>query len=521
MLHVLGCITQQHDIRFVVLAGLLCLFACMTAMSLIARARASEGRLRYLWLAGAGVVSGCGIWGTHFVAMLAYRAGLPVAYDPWLTGLSVLTAASLCGVGFTVAMTRVGPAIGGAVTGAAISAMHYIGMAAVRAPAHAIWNIEYIATSVAIGVLLTGLALHLAFRRPTLRGYLSGAVLFTLGIVGMHFTAMAAVVYVPDSTVSIPNAVLDPAALAVSVAAVAVLIVALGLAGATVDRHLALRALSETERLRAYVVELEATKADLESTSEDLRHALDAAAHASQVKSQFLATMSHELRTPLNAVIGFSEIMLTETFGPLGAARYRDYARDIHASGTHLLSLINDILDLSRLDAGQVELRDEAIDVASLIKELLRMVKGQAQSAGLKLTATIDPDLPLLRADQRRVKQVLINLLSNAIKFTPAKGCIDIAAAMRGDELAISVADTGIGIAKEDLPRALSRFGQIDSTLSRKYEGAGLGLPLSKQLIELHGGRLFLESELNTGTTVTIVFPAPRISTPERPALSA
>ncbi|HEY4113366.1 MAG TPA: MHYT domain-containing protein [Rhizomicrobium sp.] len=511
MLQVLGCITTQHDFRFVVLAGILCLFACLTAMSLIARARATEGRMRHLWLAGAGVVAGCGIWGTHFVAMLAYRAGLPVAYDPWLTTLSVLIAASLCGVGFAVAMTRAGPAIGGAITGAAIGAMHYVGMAAVRVPAHAVWNLGYVAASVIIGVSLTAAALYIGFRQPKMSGYVTGATLFTLGIVGMHFTAMTAVVYIPDPAVAIPDVVLDPAALAIAVAAVAALIVGLGLAGALVDRHLALRAQSDNERLRVHVAELEATKAELELRSSELQAALEAAACASQAKSQFLATMSHELRTPLNAVIGFSEMLVTETFGPLGNPRYREYAGDIRASGAHLLSLINDVLDLSRLDAGQADLRDDDIDVATLIDQTVRMVRGQADAAKLKLSMRLEPNLPRLRADNRRVRQVLLNLLSNAIKFTPGKGRVEISAALQGEELAIVVADTGIGIAKQDIPRALSRFGQIDSSLSRKYEGAGLGLPLSKQLVELHGGRLVLESEMNVGTTVAVVFPVQRL----------
>jgi signal transduction histidine kinase len=490
-------------------------------MSLIARARATDGRLRHLWLAAAGVVAGCGIWGTHFVAMLAYRPGIPVAYDPWLTTVSVLIAASLCGVGFAAAMTRIGPAIGGAVTGAAIGAMHYVGMAAVRAPAHAVWNPGFVGASVIIGISMTAAALYIAFRHPKLSGYVTGAVLFMLGIVAMHFTAMTAVVYVPDSSVRIPDVVLDPAALAIAVAAVAALIVALGLAGALVDRHLAQRAQSDNERLRVHVAELEVTKAELELRSSELQTALQAAAVANQAKSQFLATMSHELRTPLNAVIGFSEMLVTETFGPLGNPRYSEYAGDIRASGAHLLSLINDILDLSRLDAGQADLKDDDIDIPVLIEQTVRMVRGQADAARLKLAVKIEPGLPCLRADNRRIRQVLLNLLSNAIKFTPANGRVEISAARTGDGLAIVVADTGIGIARNDISRALSRFGQIDSSLSRKYEGAGLGLPLSKQLVELHGGRLVLDSEPGVGTTVSIVFPSERLFQQAAPAASA
>ncbi|HEY8699330.1 MAG TPA: MHYT domain-containing protein [Rhizomicrobium sp.] len=516
MLHVLGCITEQHDLRLVVLAALLCFFACTTAMSMIARGRAAQGRMRTMWLAAGGLVAGCGIWGLHFVAMLAYRSGLPVAYDVWLTALSVVIAASISALGFTLAFSRMGPAFGGAVTGAAISAMHYTGMAAVRIPAVASWDVGYVVASLLIGILLSALALHIALRRDDIRGYAIGAGLFAVAIVGMHFTAMSAVVFLPDPTVTVTGVVIDPGILAIAIAATVVLIMALGLIGALVDHHLAARASEEATRLHAHIAELEATQKQLESTSEHLSAALDAADAANRAKSQFLATMSHELRTPLNAVIGFAEIISSEIFGPLGSARYREYAGDIRASGAHLLSLINDILDLSRLDAGQAGLNEEMLDVSALVAETSRMMRRQAEEADLEIAEKVDPGLPALRADKRRVRQVLLNLLSNAIKFTPGKGRIVVSAARRGSELAVIVTDTGIGIAKDDIATALEHFGQIDGRLSRRYEGAGLGLPLAKQLMELHGGRLELASEPSRGTTVAMVFPTERLFDPVR-----
>ncbi len=238
----------------------------------------------------------------------------------------------------------------------------------------------------------------------------------------------------------------------------------------------------------------------------------DSAESSNRAKSQFLANMSHELRTPLNAVIGFAEMMSAETFGPLGSPRYQEYADAIRGSGAHLLSLINDILDLSRLDAGQSDLIDEDLDVEEVAETVLTMVAGQAKAANIEASRTIEPNLPFLRADRRRVKQVLINLLANAVKFTPSGGKVRLSAALARDGgLTLSVADTGIGIAKQDIPKALERFGQVDSKLSRRYEGAGLGLPLAKQLMELHGGALVLESELNVGTTVSVTFPRERL----------
>jgi signal transduction histidine kinase len=513
MFRVLGCITEQHDLRLVVLAALLCFFACTTAMSMIARGRAASGRLRMMWLAAAGIVAGCGIWGLHFIAMLAYRAGLPVAYDVWLTSLSVVIAMSLCAAGFIVAFTRAGPAVGGAITGAAICAMHYTGMAAVRIPAVAHWDAVYVVASLTIGVVLTAAALHIALTRRDLRDYATGAALFAVGIVGLHFTAMTAVVYVPDPTVAVSGVVMEPSILAIAVAAVVVLVMALGLIGAILDHHLADRATQEAARLRAHIARLEVTQGELQATSGHLRSALESAALANQAKSQFLATMSHELRTPLNAVIGFSEVMVGQTFGPLGNARYREYAADIRSSGAHLLSLINDILDLSRLDAGQVELSDEDIDPAELVAESVRMVRGQVHAAGLTIAQEVATHLPLLRADHRRIRQILFNLLSNAIKFTPPKGSLVVSALSEGAELAISVADNGIGMAPEHIQRAFERFGQVDNSLSRKYEGAGLGLSIAKQLAELHSGRLDLQSKLDVGTTVSLIFPAERLIT--------
>ncbi|HEX4302636.1 MAG TPA: MHYT domain-containing protein [Rhizomicrobium sp.] len=509
MFRVLGCILEQHDLRLVALAGILCLFACATTMSMIRRARGGAGQTRTAWLIGAGIVAGSGIWGTHFIAMLAYQAGFPVAYDLDLTLLSALLAMTLCGGGFLVALSR--PALGGGLTGAAIGAMHYVGMAAVRAPADAVWDWRYVVASAVIGIGLMAYGMAYTLRRNTVMSYGAGALIFTVAICSMHFTGMSAVIYQFNPTVLVPNAVVEPTALAIAVAAVAVLVVALGLIGAIVDDHLASRNETEASRLRAHIVELEATQSALEQTSHSLSQALEAAAAANRAKSSFLAAMSHELRTPLNAVIGFSEMMATQVFGPLGHARYLGYANDIHGSGVHLLALINDILDLSRIDAGEGHLDESTVDLREVVAESLKLVSHQAAAAGIALDSVCDAGLPLVRADRRRLKQALINLLANAVKFTPAKGHIAVRALLHDGGPTIVVSDTGIGIAPKDIPRALEKFGQVDSSLSRKYEGAGLGLPLAKQFLELHGGTLTLESTVDIGTTVTITLPSSRI----------
>lgn len=271
--------------------------------------------------------------------------------------------------------------------------------------------------------------------------------------------------------------------------------------------HAAMRWRAERATLQTHIEELEATKDVLEKMSADLTKALAAADTASKAKSEFLAAMSHELRTPLNAVIGFSEVMVNEVFGPLGNDRYGEYAESIRRSGTHLLGLINDVLDMSRLNAGELKLTREEIRLGDLISEAIGVITMQAEASDVMLIEDIEPWLPALRLDRRRMRQVLVNLLTNAVKFTPAEGTVRISAHRRGDNVAIEIADTGIGIAAHDIPKALEHFSQVDGSLARKHEGAGLGLPLAKHLTELHGGWLELQSEPGIGTTATIILP--------------
>jgi PAS domain S-box-containing protein len=242
-----------------------------------------------------------------------------------------------------------------------------------------------------------------------------------------------------------------------------------------------------------------------------LSEARVAAEQANAAKSAFLASMSHELRTPLNAIIGFSEVMERALFGPLGSPRYEAYVKDVRDGAQHLLRLITDILDLSKADAGKLEIDDGVVDVAGAAAAAMKMVSGRAAGAGIALVARVDADLPALRGDERRIRQVLLNLLSNAVKFTPAGGRVDLAMARTGaGGIVITVADTGIGIAAADLPRVFEPFVQLNKDVWTTAEGTGLGLPLTRDLVERHGGRIEVASELGRGTTVTVTFPAER-----------
>ena len=243
--------------------------------------------------------------------------------------------------------------------------------------------------------------------------------------------------------------------------------------------------------------------------SEELKAARDQAIAANHARAMFVAGMSHELRTPLNAIIGFSEVLELELFGAVGSIRNREYVRDIRESGQHLLSMINDILDMSKIDAGKMALQESVIDVVQLITNCCRLTRTRAASAGIELTVEVGnkPALHVM-ADELRLKQVLFNLLSNAVKFTPAGGTIQVTACESGPrEIAIMVRDSGIGIAAEHLELIFEPFRQVDDSLERRAGGTGLGLALSRALIEMQGGRLFLVSEVGKGTVVTITLP--------------
>jgi len=240
---------------------------------------------------------------------------------------------------------------------------------------------------------------------------------------------------------------------------------------------------------------------------------------ANRSKSEFLATMSHELRTPLNAILGFSEVMLKEIYGALSPPSYRDYAQGIHESGRHLLSLINEILDLSKIEAGKFDLNETSIDLADVVDASVQVIRERVEAGGLHLDVGVPADIPPIRADERALKQILINLLSNAVKFTPEGGVVAVNAmiAPSGD-LKISVADTGIGIAENDLPGIVEPFRQVENTIARRYEGTGLGLPIVKSLVELHGGRIDIESVVEQGTVVTVHLPSYRVAVRKKAA---
>ncbi len=258
----------------------------------------------------------------------------------------------------------------------------------------------------------------------------------------------------------------------------------------------------------------------LKEREEELKVAQQLAEKANQAKTSFLANMSHELRTPLNAIIGFSEMIERKTLGPI-SENYREYGTIVRTSGQHLLSIINDILDAAKLNSGKTGLHYEPIDINQIITEAIAIISDRAEKAHLHIVTDLNPQCPTIEADALRVRQVLLNVFTNAVKFTPAGGRITVSTAVVGGELRVAVIDTGIGMAPEDIPRALQPFTQVNSGTTRAQEGTGLGLPISKSLVELHGGRFELASAPKIGTTVTIILPIQRTAqhATEHPAL--
>ena len=284
----------------------------------------------------------------------------------------------------------------------------------------------------------------------------------------------------------------------------------------------ALDTLSLSMEKVALIAELEQAKAN----SDEARRRAE---EASLAKSRFLATMSHELRTPLNAILGFSEVMKAELFGAHAVPAYKDYAKDIHSSGQHLLMLINEILDLSRVEAGRYELREESVAIANIVEDCRHLLSLRAENRDITVTEAIEPDLPRIWADERAIRQVVLNLLTNAIKFTPQGGSITIKVGWTatGGQYC-SIRDTGPGIPAEEIPVIMSSFGRGSLAQKNADEGSGLGLPIVKGLIDLHGGAFTIKSEVRIGTEVIFVLPPERVmnalprlnpDAPERPTL--
>jgi signal transduction histidine kinase len=271
---------------------------------------------------------------------------------------------------------------------------------------------------------------------------------------------------------------------------------------------------------RRVISQLEKSRTQLTTMSRRLAFAVDEAELANRAKSSFLANMSHELRTPLNAILGFSEVMKDQHLGPVHNARYLSYAGDIHSSGRHLLAIINDVLDLAKIEAGKMTIENAApFELAPVLTSSLAMLKGLGEKYGVTVQNEVVEDGLRINAVERMIRQIVINLVGNAIKFTPAGGTVHLSSRLRGDgAYEIAVRDTGVGMSEKEMAHAMMPFGQNDNRFTGKHEGTGLGLPLAKAMLELHDGILAMSSVPDNGTTVTMIIPAARVQARDRAA---
>ncbi|HEY1504558.1 MAG TPA: MHYT domain-containing protein [Stellaceae bacterium] len=483
-----ACIVEQHDLRLVGLAAFVCLFACFTATNLLAGAQGSSGKRRDLWHAAAALVFGVGVWTTHFIAELAYRPGIPVGYDIELTILSIAVAVVLSWIGMWIVLSLRVRHIGGAVVGLAVGAMHYIGVAALRAPADLIWDPVMVAISVVTGAAMAAAAMEVLSPKPRLGNLVGATVLLVLAIVGLHFIGMAALTLRLDPAIDMPREMLAPELLAIAVAAGTALIITLGLAGAFVDNRLAQRAIEENERLQRRI----------EERTAELRQVQDELVRNERlsVLGQLTATIAHELRNPLSA-IGNTIYAVRQRVEMQGLDLDRPLGR-IERSVSRCERIINDLIDFTQMRA--IEPKPVAINawLAALLDAL---------QVDVRIERRFSARDPIVDIDRERMRRVIVNLLENAVHAMSEplpdnrQPCIAIGARSQGGRVEITVEDNGRGIPADVLPKV------FEPLFSTKSFGTGLGLPTVKQIIEQHAGTIAITTSSATGTRVTLRLP--------------
>ena len=486
-----ACIVEQHDLRLVALAAFVCLFACFTSVNLLAGAQASSGKRRDLWHAIAAMVFGVGVWTTHFIAELAYRPGIPIGYEITLTLLSIAVAVLLSSIGMWIVLSLGIRHVGGAVIGLAVGAMHYIGVAALRAPADFIWDPVMVAVSIAAGAAMAAAAMEVLGAKPGLGNRVGAATLLVIAIVGLHFIGMAALTLRLNPAVDMPQEVIAPDMLAFAVAAGTALIITLGLAGAFVDNRLAQRTIEENEQLQR----------GIEERTTRLRQVQDKLVRSERLSAlgQLTATIAHELRNPLSA-IGNTVYALRQQVGAQGLDFDRSLDR-ITRSVSRCERIINDLTDFTQMRAIEVE----PVALNAWLEALLDERQFGAAIRVERFFATPDP---VIAIDGARMRRVIANLLDNAVQAMSEplpedrQPCIAIATRAQGNSLEIIIEDNGRGIPGDVLPKV------FEPLFSTKSFGTGLGLPTVKQIVEQHGGAIAIASTLSAGTRVTLRLPS-------------
>ena len=505
-------VTGHWDTAPTALSVTVSIFTALVALSVLANASDAVAPARRRWLVAAALVFGGGIWAKYVVGLLAFSPDMPARYALAPTVGAFILSVLFAGGGF--AMLGVVRGFGARLGAAALVAIGILAalrldMAAIHlqaAPSMEMAPFGY-ASLVAVAIAVT--VMWLTARPQPISVLVLGAVAVGAGVCGTHWFGMKAVglqgpLMFRDDGEVMPSGMIAPDVLATLVAVFVLTLLAIVFVFAAIDRRRTLGLREANEALEARVQE---RTAELERNAVALSRARDEAVRASKSKDHMLANMSHELRTPLNAILGFSEMMRGELQGPMGNAHYKRYTNLIHGSGTHLLGLVNQLLDQSKLEADSVELMAEQVDIGELADECVALVSPEATKKQISIWADIAPSLVAEQTDAAAIRQVLLNLLANAVKFTNWGGSGAVEARRAGDMIVIAVSDNGIGIPEDSLERVLEPFQQVDPYLSRKYGGAGLGLSISNRLMRLLGGALELRSEMGRGTTATMRLP--------------
>jgi NO-binding membrane sensor protein with MHYT domain/CheY-like chemotaxis protein/two-component sensor histidine kinase len=506
-------LTGYYETPLVLISILVAIVASYSALSLAGRVAEATGRARFAWNLGGAIAMGSGIWSMHFVGMLAFRLPIPIAFDTPITLVSLVLPIAASGLAlWQVSRANLGHVrlgVSALLMGVGINAMHYTGMAAMRMQPGIVYDPLLFALSVVIAVVASALALWIAFRlrRSTPDVWMpriGAAVVMGFAIVGMHYTGMAAANFPADSVCMAANVGVHRDSLATLVVLATFCVLGLSLIASVFDARLEANA-----RILAMS---QATALERQQLLERERIARDHAERLSALKDEFLATLSHELRTPLSAILGWAGMLQR---GVKDEATLKRALETIERNARAQGQLIDDLLDMSRIISGTVRLDVQTVDPARVIEAALGTVHPAAAAKMITLRTELgrEPGAPPLevRADPGRLQQVLWNLLANAVKFTPSGGNVQVLLGRDGNDAVIRVIDSGIGIAPDFLPYVFDRFRQQDASISRQHGGLGLGLSIAKQLVELHGGTIAVESAgTHAGTTFTVRLPLAR-----------
>jgi len=506
-------VTGHWDTALTALSVAVSIFTALVALSVLENASHASAPSRRRWFAAAALVFGGGIWAKFVVGLLAFSPDLPVHYAVAPTVGAFIFAVLIAGGGFAmlgavrefrarfVAATLVAVGI--------VTALR-LDMAAIRLDGAAPMEVDAFAYAALVAALIGIVLMWLTARSQPMIVQVLGAVAVGAGVCCAHWLGMQAVglqgplMFRDDGDV-VPAGMIAPDVLATLVAVFVLTLLAVVFVSAALDRRRAAALREDNEHLEARVQQ---RTGELERNAIALAAARDEAQRAVTARDVLLANMSHELRTPLNAIIGFSEMMRSEFQGPLDNPHYKTYVEMINKSGSHLLALVNQLLDLSRMEAGRYAIASETVDLGELARESTLLVSPQAGEKKIALRSEGVPNALVDRADAAALRQVLLNLISNAVKFTDPGGAVTVRVSDEKGMVEVSVTDNGIGIPEAALKRVLQPFEQADPSLSRKYGGAGLGLAISHRLMSLMGGSLELASAVGRGTTATIRLPA-------------